>query len=230
MTTDQTDLTGEPIEDGGDPDSSSADEPEDRPCNVCEDVVLVDGEHAIEHGGQVICRDCSDVPVAFRAFCTACSWSVTHQGREFDRWAVRQLAQSDANSHESAEETFEERGPCDDAIATPHRRRFATAPRPAPPEHDTRWREVEPGSFDYERGKYDGRLFPRGLVGHLPKDVERAGHGPVPAIGFCPRCRTNARGTTGVRGVFDCPGCTYRWYDTRVGQPDYSIEDFTSSV
>lgn len=46
------------------------------------------------------------------------------------------------------------------------------------------------------------------------------------AIGFCPWCAANARRTVAVRGLFDCPECTYYWYDERVGEQTRKIEDY----
>ena len=49
------------------------------------------------------------------------------------------------------------------------------------------------------------------------------------AIGFCPRCGANARRTTQVRGLFDCPRCTYYWHDPRVGRQSKTFDDFFSN-
>lgn len=46
------------------------------------------------------------------------------------------------------------------------------------------------------------------------------------AIGYCPRCGTNARRTVQVRGLFKCPRCLYYWHDPRVGEQERSIEDY----
>lgn len=70
-------------------------------------------------------------------------------------------------------------------------------------------------------GKYNGYGMPRGPLG--THDV-----GPTCAIGFCPLCGSNARGTCRSRGSFDCPTCTMFWYDDRVGTQTYSFEDFIS--
>lgn len=77
-----------------------------------------------------------------------------------------------------------------------------------------------PEEHRYHPEKYDGRLMPRGPIGTVPESA------PPAAIGFCPLCATNARGTTGVRGIFDCPKCTFFWYDDRVGEQTRSFEDF----
>lgn len=82
-------------------------------------------------------------------------------------------------------------------------------------------------SFDaYRDDRMPGvRGFPAGPMGHI-RDPP-FGDGPIPlAIGFCPRCGTNARRTTQVRGLFDCPYCIYAWYDDRVGQQSVSFADF----
>ncbi|MWG36549.1 hypothetical protein [Halomarina oriensis] len=79
------------------------------------------------------------------------------------------------------------------------------------------WRD---GPDDWTPEKYGGRTFPIGPLG--THDV-----GPsLVAIGFCPLCHSNARGTTAERGIFDCPRCTMFWYDERVGEQSYSLEDF----
>jgi hypothetical protein len=65
------------------------------------------------------------------------------------------------------------------------------------------------------------REWPRGPLGLVET--------PSPiAVGFCRLCGANARRTTVVRGVFDCPDCFYVWVDRRVGQPIYDIDDFFS--
>lgn len=70
-------------------------------------------------------------------------------------------------------------------------------------------------------GKYNGHPMPRGPSGYYES--------PQPtAIGFCPLCGTNARGTTGVRGVYDCPTCVHWWYDSRVGKQTKTFDDFFS--
>lgn len=79
------------------------------------------------------------------------------------------------------------------------------------------------GPNDYYPGKYGGYGMPRGPI---------ADHkGPFKAaIGFCPFCGANARGTCRNRGTFDCPRCTYFWYDERVGTQPKSFEDFFSET
>lgn len=46
------------------------------------------------------------------------------------------------------------------------------------------------------------------------------------AIGFCGLCGANARRSTAIRGLFDCPRCTNYWHDARVGTQTRSFEDF----
>lgn len=76
-----------------------------------------------------------------------------------------------------------------------------------------------PDESRYYHGKYGGYQMPRGPLG----DEEA---GPPAAIGFCAFCGSNARGTTDVRGVFDCPVCDRVWMDSRVGEQTYRLEDF----
>ena len=66
---------------------------------------------------------------------------------------------------------------------------------------------------------YGNTGMPRGPLGHVESPF------PV-AIGFCRLCGANARGTTTVRGVFNCPECVHAWFDSRVGQQPRSFEDF----
>lgn len=75
----------------------------------------------------------------------------------------------------------------------------------------------------YYPGKYGGRRMPRGPLG-------TAETGPPAAIGFCAFWGSNARDTTGVRGVFDCPTCFHYWYDSRVGEQPRSFEDYISNA
>lgn len=68
---------------------------------------------------------------------------------------------------------------------------------------------------------HGGYGMPRGPLGHVES--------PQPtAIGFCPRCGTNARRTCSNRGAFDCPRCVHQWVDSRVGEQTRSFEDFVS--
>jgi len=69
--------------------------------------------------------------------------------------------------------------------------------------------------------RYNGRGWPRGPLGLVES--------PAPtAIGFCRLCGANARRTTVVRGMFDCPDCFWQWMDTRVGEQTRDIEDYFS--
>jgi hypothetical protein len=63
------------------------------------------------------------------------------------------------------------------------------------------------------------RGYPRGPIGEVQSPT------PV-AIGYCPRCGENARATTAVRGLYQCPGCRYVWHDARVGKQQTRFEDF----
>ena len=76
-----------------------------EPCAVCGDERPLNGEldGAIEHGGQVLCGDCTDTPVVFEAHCElwSCEWTHRVEGREFNRYAVRQCIQQEANNHET---------------------------------------------------------------------------------------------------------------------------------
>ena len=71
---------------------------------------------------------------------------------------------------------------------------------------------------------HGGYGMPRGPLLHIPKDMEGV------AIGFCPQCESNARETCYNRGVFDCPGCTLVWYDSRVGKQMRGFDDYFSSI
>ena len=64
------------------------------------------------------------------------------------------------------------------------------------------------------------REWPRGPVGLIES-------GPT-AIGFCRLCGANARRTTVVRGMFDCPDCFWQWIDERVGQQPRDFDDYFS--
>ncbi len=76
-------------------------------------------------------------------------------------------------------------------------------------------------SYQADDPTHGGRGVPMGPLG--THDV-----GPPTAIGFCPMCGTNARGTCSARGSFDCPRCTFVWYDERVGKQMRTFEDFFS--
>ena len=66
---------------------------------------------------------------------------------------------------------------------------------------------------------HGGYGMPRGPIPTIPESV------PTVAIGFCPMCGENARGTCANRGMFDCPRCTFWWFDERVGSQTRSFED-----
>lgn len=66
---------------------------------------------------------------------------------------------------------------------------------------------------------HGGYGMPRGPLG-------TADTGPTCAIGFCPMCGTNARKTCWNRGAFDCPNCTFVWYDSRIGKQSREFDDY----
>ncbi len=70
---------------------------------------------------------------------------------------------------------------------------------------------------------HNGYGMPRGPIATIPEAA------PTVAIGFCPMCGENARKTCSARGAFDCPNCTFWWYDERVGTQKRSLEDFMGS-
>jgi len=69
---------------------------------------------------------------------------------------------------------------------------------------------------------HGGYGMPRGPIATIPEVA------PTTAIGFCPMCGENARGTCSNRGVFDCPRYVFFWYDDRVGEQPRSFDDFFS--
>lgn len=69
---------------------------------------------------------------------------------------------------------------------------------------------------------HNGYGMPRGPLSTIPESA------PTTAIGFCPMCGENSRGTCYNRGVFDCPNCTFVWYDGRVGKQNWEFDDFFS--
>lgn len=72
-------------------------------------------------------------------------------------------------------------------------------------------------------GRYGERGWPRGPLGLIET--------PCPiALGFCRLCGANARRTTVVPGMFDCPDCYWQWVDTRVGEQPCKREDFWGVV
>jgi len=79
-------------------------------CHVCSSDVPVDGEHAMERFGNVLCRDCSDEPVVFVARCTngICSWSYRVEENEFNRGHAETRARQEANQHQSWKREFDD--------------------------------------------------------------------------------------------------------------------------
>ena len=75
----------------------------------------------------------------------------------------------------------------------------------------------DPYSKRPSKGRREWPRGPLGLIESAPT-----------AIGFCRLCGANARRTTVVRGLFDCPGCFWQWVDERVGQPQPDLDDFFS--
>lgn len=69
---------------------------------------------------------------------------------------------------------------------------------------------------------HGGYGMPRGPIATIPEQA------PPVAIGFCPLCGANARQTCANRGAFDCPQCTFFWYDDRVGQQTHTFDDYLS--
>ena len=82
----------------------------DGTCHVCGETVPLDGEQAIERFGEVLCRDCSDAPVAFEATCTngICGWSYVAEGEEFNRGHLKTRAQQEATHHETSKREFDD--------------------------------------------------------------------------------------------------------------------------
>lgn len=81
------------------------------------------------------------------------------------------------------------------------------------------------GTYQAVDPTHGGYGMPRGPLGYEPRDTPRKA-----AIGFCPRCTTNARRTCSNRGAFECSTCGYAWYDERVGEQTYELEDFLSNA
>jgi len=148
----QRTLFGDPIPTADDTaaEPNSDDDPPEKPCDVCDRTVPIDGKTATEHGGQVLCKECTSHPVAFEAFCESCGWTRHEDGTEFNRWAVRQLVQQAANSHESEKRVFE---------SIPH---------------ETDWREVEPPDAEFTTSEvYDAlrEAYENGETGSLGHGV-----------------------------------------------------------
>jgi hypothetical protein len=72
-------------------------------CHVCDEEVPLDGEHAMERFGNVLCKDCSRKDVVFVAECQAglCDWSYRVEENEFNRGHAKTRAQQEANQHET---------------------------------------------------------------------------------------------------------------------------------
>lgn len=77
-------------------------------------------------------------------------------------------------------------------------------------------------AYRAEAPTHGGYGMPRGPVPTIPEKA------PTVAIGFCPMCGTNARATCAIRGAFDCPHCTYWYYDDRVGKQTRTFDDYFS--
>lgn len=79
-------------------------------CRVCGDDVPIDGEHAIERFGDVLCRECSSKPVAFVAECDNqfCEFEYRVDETEFNRGHAKMRAQQEANSHENFQRVMRE--------------------------------------------------------------------------------------------------------------------------
>lgn len=80
------------------------------------------------------------------------------------------------------------------------------------------------GVYTSDSVTHDGYGQPRGPIPTPPENA------PTSAIGFCPMCGANARGTCSNRGTFDCPLCTFWWYDERVGEQTRKISDYFSNA
>jgi len=78
-------------------------------CHVCGEEVAVDGEQAVERFGNILCRECVDKPVVFRATCQrdGCDWSHEANHNEFNRGHVKTRAQQEANWHENSKDVLE---------------------------------------------------------------------------------------------------------------------------
>jgi hypothetical protein len=63
-----------------------------------------------------------------------------------------------------------------------------------------------------------------------PMGTHDTGRYALCAIGFCPWCGTNARRTTAIRGLFNCPHCSHYWHDDRVGSQTRTFDDFFSDT
>lgn len=79
-------------------------------CHVCGDEAPIDGDHATERFGEVLCRGCASKPVAFVAGCDNqfCEFEHRVGGREFNRGHIETNARMEANNHETEERVFRE--------------------------------------------------------------------------------------------------------------------------
>lgn len=80
--------------------------------------------------------------------------------------------------------------------------------------------EYGDGVYRSSEQTHGGYGMPRGPVPTIPDAA------PTTAIGFCPMCAENARQTCSNRGSFDCPNCTFWWFDDRVGVQSRSFDDY----
>lgn len=82
-------------------------------CHVCGEEAPVDGKHAVERFGNVLCWDCSGKPVKFVAECDSgfCSWFCEVEDTQFNRGHAKRLAQQEANRHQRARRIFDD-DPC----------------------------------------------------------------------------------------------------------------------
>lgn len=79
-------------------------------CHVCNEEVPLDGETAIERFGDVLCRDCSSKPLAFRATCgnQLCTWSYRVEESEWNRGHAETRVRQEANSHQKRKRVFDD--------------------------------------------------------------------------------------------------------------------------
>ena len=82
----------------------------DGECHVCGETVPIDGEHAMERWGDVLCRDCSDEPVVFVARCNngLCDWSYRVEENEFNRGHAETRVRQEKNRHERWKRIFDD--------------------------------------------------------------------------------------------------------------------------
>ena len=82
---------------------------ETRSCHCCGEDYPLDGKHAIERFGNVLCKDCSDEPVVFEADCQNefCDWSHSVEGNEFNRGHLKTRIQQEKNQHVKWKRVFD---------------------------------------------------------------------------------------------------------------------------